>query len=150
MGEPEQVPGNTGGETQRFLYTPLDKNCQEIRLIRVKPSMDSASPIHLQLRHARLGSDPATSLHAETVGYSDLIQGSNNFTALSYTWGAVNPSYEVYIEGHTRRDPHQGYFTVRKNLFDFLACMRHPSVKSKWFWIDQICINQDDDKEKGH
>lgn len=150
MEEREQISGYTGSETQRFLYTPLDKTCQEIRLIRIKPSMDSASPIRLQLRHACLGSDLATGLHAETVGYSDLIQGSNNFTALSYTWGAVDPAYEIYIEGHTRKDPHQGYFTVRKSLFDFLVCMRQPSVKSNWFWIDQICINQDDEKEKGH
>jgi hypothetical protein len=45
------------------------------------------------------------------------------------------------------------HLTVRQNLFDFLtmAC-QSPSFcgDSTYLWIDQICIDQSRDVEKGH
>jgi hypothetical protein len=67
------------------------------------------------------------------------------FTALSYTWGPENPAYEIKVYDF---DCAIGYFRVRKNLHDFLMTTRRSRSTEIWVWIDQICINQDDNNER--
>ncbi len=64
---------------------------------------------------------------------------SDTYTALSYTWGPVSQSQDILLDGHV--------FVVRQNLWDFLHIARqnYPGIA---FWIDAVCINQDDIQER--
>jgi hypothetical protein len=68
------------------------------------------------------------------------------YTALSYTWGAEAPTYDILVDNQDR----QGWLSIRQNLYDFLKIRRDTSDVTPWFWIDQICIDQGNDVEKGH
>lgn len=61
------------------------------------------------------------------------------YTALSYTWGP--PMFEgiIYCNGNEKR--------ITKSLEAALRQFRQPG-HSIVIWIDQICINQEDEKEK--
>ncbi|KAF8850743.1 HET-domain-containing protein [Acephala macrosclerotiorum] len=70
------------------------------------------------------------------------LDRSPSFAALSYTWGpdAANPSQEIICSGKT--------IPITQNCHDALSTLRHIfNVRS--IWVDAICINQDDDLEKG-
>lgn len=61
-----------------------------------------------------------------------------NYVVLSYRWGTLAAEHEVVINKHS--------FLVRKNLWDFLSVIREQS--GMFFWIDALCINQDDLEER--
>ncbi|KAJ8106738.1 hypothetical protein OPT61_g9341 [Boeremia exigua] len=61
------------------------------------------------------------------------------FTALSYVWGSPDAPKSIFVDG-TR-------FWVTQNLYDALKSLRRPYEASA-FWIDAICINQNDLDEK--
>lgn len=68
--------------------------------------------------------------------------GSNrppDFKCLSCTWGDPYDIHAVLVEG--RR------IQVRRNLFRFLE---HSIGSDERFWIDAMCINQEDVVERGH
>ena len=89
----------------------------------------------VRLRHRNTESrQPSFELRTAT------IQEDVAYTALSYVWGPPEPIYSVDLDGHT--------FSVRKNLWLFLAEV----IKAKtpdWFFIDAICIKQNDIDERG-
>ena len=61
------------------------------------------------------------------------------YKALSYTWGTESPSKCIHVDGQA--------FPVRRNLWTFLRrfqLQRQPVL----IWIDAICINQNDVKER--
>lgn len=64
------------------------------------------------------------------------------YTALSYTWGHEKPTFEILINDLT--------FTVRQNLYDFLDAAWTLKEAETWFWIDQLCINQNDIAERNY
>jgi Heterokaryon incompatibility protein (HET) len=61
------------------------------------------------------------------------------YEALSYCWGGLEGTEQIYVDG--RR------FTVTKNLLSALSVLRNPDAPRD-VWIDAICINQSDRKEK--
>lgn len=61
------------------------------------------------------------------------------FEALSYNWGDPTKSKSILI------DPHP--FDVGENLYDALIHLRNEHIE-RVFWIDAICINQNDNMEK--
>jgi hypothetical protein len=67
------------------------------------------------------------------------------YEALSYTWATENGdttlSSTVYCEGAA--------IQVTKNCEDALRRLRHRDGE-RILWVDAICINQTDDKERGH
>lgn len=63
---------------------------------------------------------------------AELSQEMNNYTALSYVWGAPNPNQPIVLNGQR--------FNVRQNLYDFF-CSRLGNEDT--YWIDAICINQE-------
>lgn len=82
-----------------------------------------------------------------SVSQIDLKDGG--YQALSYEWGDREQQFHILVRGMD--DEALGYIPLTKNLFDALRDLRDcPDIESKRFWIDQICINQEDEEEKGH
>lgn len=64
---------------------------------------------------------------------------SQTYHALSYTWGSHTDPQDILIYGQR--------LSVRRNLWEFLNIARQHYVETL-FWIDAICINQDDVEER--
>ncbi|KAH7360955.1 heterokaryon incompatibility protein-domain-containing protein, partial [Rhexocercosporidium sp. MPI-PUGE-AT-0058] len=64
------------------------------------------------------------------------------YTALSYTWGPPLPSAAILVDGHK--------FQVRLNLYTFLlaSAQTMDETKLRLYWIDQLCIDQNDNNER--
>lgn len=109
-----------------LVYRPLDNTKNEIRLLRIAPSLQVDSVINGTLDHVP-------------------INHHSSYEALSYTWAddRADAEYDsdneedhcILLEGH--------YFPVASNLFAALRQLRLPS-EERWFWVDAICINQSD------
>lgn len=63
------------------------------------------------------------------------------YLAISYVWGDDLDDQDVYVGGVTHR--------VRKNCA-YALWQARLHYSGEWIWMDSICINQDDPKEKGH
>ncbi|PVH94357.1 HET-domain-containing protein, partial [Periconia macrospinosa] len=101
------------------IYQPLAHR-GEIRLLRMKPGTNE-EPIEIHLKTAKLDS-------------------KTQYTALSYVWGDSSPPFLVKCDGHN--------FPVTHNLWEILSRF-HQDRFEGLLWIDAICINQQDNKEKG-
>lgn len=62
------------------------------------------------------------------------------YECLSYTWGSQDRPRQIFINGLL--------FFVTESVFGALSTLRDPK-KVRTLWIDQLCINQDDDTERG-
>lgn len=110
-------------ETEIFKHEELPDAATHIRLVEVT-SVDDARDIKV---HCRLTAWPKASAPA--------------YTAISYTWGDPRLLATILVNGKRME--------VRRNCEDVL---RHPcwgGGASGYFWVDAICINQGDNKEKG-
>ena len=93
--------------------------------------------------------------HLETVNSKDLERRS--YRALSYAWGNDNATEDIYVTishesqllGQTLSSSSSRTLQIRPNLFKALQSLRSPS-EDIWFWVDAICINQQDSFEKTH
>jgi hypothetical protein len=101
------------------LYNSLNAEKNEIRLLDIRPGKFDA-PIQCDIRHTSLTSNL-------------------NFTALSYTWGDPNVRKPIQINRQS--------LDVTLNLYNALHHMRSLH-EVRTFWIDAICINQDDLEER--
>ena len=107
------------GAASRFRYSPLDPKVKRaIRVIRIFPNLVDGK-IACEIEHATTDA---------------------KYSALSYTWGTAKDATEtILINGHR--------FMVRRNLWAFLDHAREYHSDYA-LWIDAICINQDDVKER--
>lgn len=107
------------------IYSALDLSKSQIRLF------------HLQPRCPEDDSKIKCSLHL-----ANLDDESCLYKALSYEWGdSTNVTFEGWIDNH--RVP------VRKNLWLALWQLRDENGV-EIFWVDAICINQDNVYERNH
>ena len=68
------------------------------------------------------------------------------YTALSYMWGDSRRCVPIVLNGvkfYITSSP----LEALQHLKDIQQ--RHPDMCGRW-WIDMLCINQDDDRERGH
>ncbi|RDA93938.1 hypothetical protein CP533_5014 [Ophiocordyceps camponoti-saundersi (nom. inval.)] len=63
------------------------------------------------------------------------------YEALSYTWGSNDLTDRVMVDGQV--------LPVTANLYDAMQHLRQPE-KDRILWIDAICIDQGDLRERGH
>lgn len=105
-----------------FTYSPLDRDRNEIRLLRLLPSTDSTSPVLCELKHDTLNED-----------------AYYFYEALSYTWGNNAKKVSIILDDVT--------FSVTSNLFAALRTLRNQD-SDRYLWIDAICINQQDIPER--
>lgn len=113
-----------------FPYPPLDLDQNSIRLLHVNKGAWPRD-VHCSLVEA-------TTYPDEAVPYK----------ALSYTWGAVEggegqqlPLPRIFVNNRL--------FPATDNLRMALSHIQDPNHDTM-LWADAICINQQDDREKGH
>ncbi|KAF2729079.1 HET-domain-containing protein [Polyplosphaeria fusca] len=102
------------------LYSPLTSETNEIRLLVLLPDEFDAQ-VRCELYHDELAPGLA-------------------FTALSYTWRDAKIRKAITVN--------EVSLDVTTNLHDALQHMRD-SDESRTLWIDAVCINQEDEKERG-
>ena len=108
----------------RYIYPPLRNDSGWIRLFRLLPSEDENAIIRGEL--------------VEYDIYSSR-RATHGYEALSYVWGTSGEQKSIYI-GNDRMD-------VTPNLHTALLHLRDASFP-RILWIDAVCINQEDDREK--
>lgn len=112
-------------ELPRYKYEPLMGH-DEIRVFEL-----SATKRHIEIRIR----------HVAISGCS--------FEALSYVWGKPDQANKAIILN--KFGEACGWIPLTMNLGNAMCNLRDAEkLKSKVFWIDQICINQQDEKEKNH
>ncbi|KAK8078538.1 HET-domain-containing protein [Apiospora saccharicola] len=111
--------------TSTYAYTPLDLSKDSIRLLRLCKG-DARTEIRCELVESFL---------SESEGLP--------YEALSYTWGGelTSDSPRILLNGVD--------FPITKNLFEALCSLRLGN-QDRLMWVDALCINQDDHREKGH
>ncbi|KAH8123819.1 HET-domain-containing protein [Trichoderma asperelloides] len=92
-----------------------------IRVLNLAPSANLSDPIHVKLSVVKLADEPT-------------------FIALSYVWGSDVGKLPITCNGEQ--------FLVTQNLDSALRHLRDEG-KERILWIDAICINQNDDQERG-
>jgi hypothetical protein len=111
-----------------FPYTPLDLNESSIRLLYIHkgwPQEDIVCELCESLAEPEKG-----------IPYK----------ALSYNWGGQQHEPRpgtplVLVDGHQ--------ISLTENLYSALRHIRRPD-QNIFLWVDAICINQNDPREKGH
>lgn len=102
------------------IYKPLDTGQRQIRLLRIKPAKDPSQKIKCHLFTASLDEKP-------------------RYHALSYVWGDSKDRKPINLDGTD--------FLVTHNLYVALRRFRMKR-EDVVFWIDAICVNQDDLAER--
>ncbi|KAF6803319.1 HETdomain-containing protein [Colletotrichum sojae] len=128
MSSPSQqqqsFTSNSTSATGGFKYTSLPDSADYIRLLELHPLESSSSEstgIRCVIRHFALAEAPP-------------------YNAVSYTWGLPTPTATIEINKCS--------MDVRLNCEAVLSCARRYD-SSILYWIDAICINQENLEEKG-
>jgi hypothetical protein len=103
-----------------YPHQALDTSTQQIRLIKLRPGKHDQPQCDIAV--FELSSAPP-------------------FVAFSYTWGPPSPHFDLLINDEPIR--------IRENLFQFLQAYRATACND-YLWIDQICINQSNVRERNH
>lgn len=106
-----------------YVYEPLDVSQPSFRLVRFIQGEESEIKCDL--------------FHAAIYGAEDAIE----YEALSYTWGSNDKPHSIEINGRS--------LNVTKSLLKALQHLRQKN-EDRILWIDAICIDQNDLKERGH
>ena len=104
-----------------FQHQALERDNPFIRLLRALPDLNKDGYIRCEVINEKVDSIP--------------------YMCLSYTWGKPNPSRWIVLNGKRT--------LVRLNLWDFLDVAR-AKFPLRWFWIDALCIDQTNIKERNH
>lgn len=104
-------------------YAPLDKSSRDIRLLILLPTRHKDKRLQAKLVIKSLYSNP-------------------EYEALSYTWGLPDDhDFKIWLNGVL--------VPVRRNLLCALRVLQRRMTR-RVLWVDAVCINQNDDAEKGH
>lgn len=109
-------------------HIPLDRSTRQIRLLSFVEVDAVTALIHCRLETYDLDHCPS-------------------FVALSYKWGDLHLSRAIILNGKP--------FLLGQNLHSALSFLGEDALckRSSWrnlYWIDAICINQQDDLERSH
>jgi len=102
------------------IYLPIDPSRRQTRLININPSANRSATIECFLHTISVDDPP-------------------HYKALSYAWGNVNDFMQIILNGEA--------FNVGVNLWHAIRRLRHQD-EPEVFWIDAICINQNDIPER--
>ncbi|KAF5667679.1 heterokaryon incompatibility protein [Fusarium circinatum] len=73
--------------------------------------------------------------------YQSHLDDINFYEALSYAWEGQDKPHEIIVDGK--------YLSITASLNDALFHLRRPD-EDRVLWIDALCINQNNIKERGH
>jgi len=120
---PTQVHGGTSIPSAVSGFRPLDTRSGEIRLLTLASSSTSWSPypVSWSLKYTTLRNAPP-------------------FIALSYVWGSLEKTETIQIDRQPVR--------VSLNLGMVLRRIQEQEISISEFWIDALCIDQNDNAEK--
>ncbi|TRX87933.1 hypothetical protein FHL15_011165 [Xylaria flabelliformis] len=108
--------------TTALVRTPLDKESKQIRLLLVRPLCDGDEvTCHIKLH--------------------SLLNGDSTYEAVSYAWSHVKGKKSIVIDDEKVEIP-----AAAEEVIRYLRYAKEPRV----IWVDAICINQEDIREKGH
>ncbi|KAH7131240.1 heterokaryon incompatibility protein-domain-containing protein [Dactylonectria macrodidyma] len=98
------------------------------RLLVIEPAENTAadqnpSPLTCRLEHRQLDGS------------------SVDYEAISYIWGTEDATHQITIDGKS--------FSIRPHLLSILLALRLPN-QSRTVWVDAVCINQRDVRERNH
>lgn len=93
-------------------------------------------PLHASLEWAPLKPSISNKDHHRSTAAEEIYP---TYKALSYTWGNNGETHDIFVNGRK--------LTITFSLAVALAHLRPISQPLK-IWIDQICINQEDNEEK--
>jgi hypothetical protein len=111
-----------------YQHRPLENPNEYIRLLKLNSSAGEANILG-DLIHTRL---------------EDTCQG---YEALSYVWGSTESSN--LTKAGIKTNGSSPAMKVTENLHRILRELRpHPGKSPRYLWIDQVCINQNDETEK--
>ncbi|SPO05573.1 related to heterokaryon incompatibility protein (het-6OR allele) [Cephalotrichum gorgonifer] len=92
-----------------------------------------------QIRLVSLSVSPEKTIRATIQSVVFDAEDPIDYTALSYVWGDPADSSDIECNGKLLR--------VTRSLQDAISeITKH--TEHKWFWIDQICINQNDNEDR--
>lgn len=115
----------------QYRYSPLSQKPNIIRLLRLLPSKGEPENIRCELSEYPLRESDAV---------------NHPYEALSYVWGdEKNPESITIIDDRNGC----GELAVSQNLFTALLHLRDREIP-RTIWVDAVCINQADKKEKKH
>lgn len=131
-------------ETQRHCTAVLSPSLNSSRTMQYSYITIPANHIRLlkPARHSGLNNRSILTFSVETYP----IARAPPYTAVSYVWGLGAASREIRLDGHG--------FAIRPNLWSCLYNLTLLQTNSyrdtHWthMWIDAVCINQKDEKEK--
>ncbi|OQV09518.1 hypothetical protein CLAIMM_13632 [Cladophialophora immunda] len=135
--QPEGAPLSPVSE-EPYTYKPLSFEKAEIRLLALHNADDDSEEIRGSLVHVSLEESQAARL--------------KQYTAMSYCWGEPKMDGRVVVDGHVfpvTPNLESALRQMRKRATKEAATARIPSPRTFW-WIDQICINQEDIEERGN
>jgi hypothetical protein len=104
-------------------HLPSDLTSRWIRVLDLKPS--------------RFGSEDTIRGSLRVVSLDD----NPSYEALSYAWGNPSPSQQIICA--------EEKLSITTNCYDALRQLRS-NLGTTTIWVDSICINQSDEKEKAH
>ncbi|ETS77195.1 hypothetical protein PFICI_11069 [Pestalotiopsis fici W106-1] len=106
-------------------YDRFEDASEEIRLVEIVHHTDQC--LKLKLRKFKIANAP-------------------EYNAISYTWGDAGVTVEIIVNDQTKHITRNCRFALEQVHWHSHLNQPHPV----YFWIDSICINQDDDEEKKH
>jgi hypothetical protein len=107
------------------IYSPLDGNIQEIRLLELQPAEEPGAPLCGILRPVSLASSPTKS----TLTYE----------TISYVWGKPEFDKSMFVAGQA--------LPITSRVEHMLTKLRYKN-KTRTLWIDSICIDQSNMHER--
>lgn len=148
ISEPQEGEQNSAPEVSSlapYEYTPLNAKCSEIRLLALKAGTSVTDPISCRLIAVSLDDIP---------DYVDPLDPKpvNLYTPLSYCWGTTAMTENIIVDGQS--------FLVTPSLHGALLHFRSSNQdppdhfrtqreeNESYWWIDAICINQNDVDER--
>ena len=123
MGTSNASSAETDTPFTPYEYEPIDDPKGKIRILILLPPASS--------------DDPELRCNLTTAKISD----SPSYEALSYCWGTEALTESIHLPS--------GTLAITKNLATGLRRLRYCD-RPRHLWVDAVCINQQDNEEKGH
>ncbi|KAF4304380.1 het-domain-containing protein [Botryosphaeria dothidea] len=139
------MPDSKSAESVDRLYNSTQLGENHIRLLKLHPGFQSDPLFGNLLRRSITKNHEYAEANAKDKDTSD-GPSAEKYWALSYTWGpAATQGNEKYIKIIAEDESYS--ISIKPNLHAALVRLRRPEHHI-FLWIDALCINQSDNKEK--